>query len=94
MSEDKILTVDLFFDQAMDISFQTMIENKMKSFDLVGITKAVTGQVVGSDSKLENKEIESNFVRYIRHTLGDIESGIANIIIKFPERFKMEIYLS
>ena len=94
-NEDKILKVNLLFDQKMDGGFQTIIENKMKAFDLAGITKHIIAEKVGQDLKLENKELESNFTRYIRHTLGEnIEGGITDILIKFPDSFKMEIYFA
>jgi hypothetical protein len=94
VTDNNILTVDLLFDQKMDSGFQTIVEDKMKYFDLKGITKAIKGQTVDTKFKLENKELESNFTRYIKHTLGDTSGGVTDILIKFPEELKMEIYFA
>lgn len=91
---DNILTVDLLFDTKIDDGFKTIIENKMKAFDLKGITKAVQGLKVDAKFKLENKNIEENFIRYVKHLLGKSEGGVTNMLIKFPEELKMEIYFS
>jgi len=93
---DNILKVELYYDKSMDIGFQNIIENKLKkSIDLIGLTKAVDCEKVGEDFKLENKEIENNFINYIRHILGaNLNEAIKNIIIKFQTELTMEIYFS
>jgi hypothetical protein len=90
----KILKVELYYDNSMDEGFKTIIENKLKAIDLKGLTNAVNGEIVGEDSKLENKEIEENFIKYIRHLLEKASDGIGHIIIKFQDKLTMGIYLS
>jgi hypothetical protein len=95
VEEKNILKVELLFDSSYDDGFKSIVENKLKAIDLKGLTKAVTGLKVGEDFKLENKQIEENFIRYGRHLLGETISGtIPNIMIKFKEEYLMEVYLS
>ena len=94
-TENKILKVELLFDSSYDDGFKSIIENKLKTIDLKGLTKAVSGLKVGEDFKLEDKQTEEKFIKYGRHLLGEtISSTIPNIMIKFKEEYLMEIYLS
>ncbi len=96
MTDTNILKVELLFDSSMDDGFKSIIENKMKSIDLKGLTKAIQGQkVIEEEFTLENKEIEDNLIRYCRHLVGsNISECVKHIKIKFPEELTMEIYWS